>query len=405
MSNEKLLIVDQVIRDPKAYQFLSDAWRADVDVARASIGKHGITLAFAPLHLKQDREMAYLAVQANGLAIDFVHPDLVSSDLNLCIKAVKKHADAIELLPAAMRIHEEVLIALLGCQIFGHGLFKQYVPDALLRNAAFMLRAVSLNGRLLKMASSRVYMRPEVACAAARNCGRFAFKRLEECYEIPAVLEVLESMQAECEAKMDAYLMEVDPKKKEALYWEVIRYESDFGIRSIRSERYAYRQQDLEEEKEAKGIRVFMMSDEVSMATCVDAEGKDPMKIDAIFHSANTSLGGFSYALAQQLKEKLHVDATLVSSPLIDRSSKVSVCQQARNIMSEILSICKERNWHRIRITHFTYLQSSQFETFLGIGEEVMEQEDQHALTIYFDIDPAFVKGKYGGQVDLLGPK
>ena len=176
MSNEKLLIVDQVQRDPKAYQFLSDSWRADVDVAQASISKHGTSLAFAPLHFKNDREMAYSAVKANGLAIEFVHPDLVSSDLDLCILAVKTHANAIELLPANMRMHEEVLIALLGCRIFGYGLFKQYVPYALLRNAGFMLRAVSLNGRLLKMASSRVYMRPEIAAAAARNCGRFAFK-------------------------------------------------------------------------------------------------------------------------------------------------------------------------------------------------------------------------------------
>jgi hypothetical protein len=161
----------------------------------------------------------------------------------------------------------------------------------------------------------------------------------------------------------------------------------------------------LDDEKEAKGIRVFMMSDEVSMATCVDADGKDPMNIDAIFHSANTSLGGFSYALAQQLKEKLHLQATLEMTPMIDRSSAVSICQQAREIMAEILSLSQKNNWHRIRLTNFTYLKSSQFETFLGIGEEIMAQEEHHALTIFMDLDPDFVKGKYGDQLALLGPK
>lgn len=402
---EKLLILDQVVKDQKAYQFLSDAWRSDVDVARASIAKHGITLAFAPLPFKQNREMSMLAIQANGLAIDFVHPSLVLSDIDLCVAAVKQDAEAVELLPIEIRMREEVLIALLACEIYGYGLFRNYVPDALLRNARFMLRAVSLNGRLLKLATSDIYMQPEIACAAARNAGRFPFKRLEECFEIADVMEVLESMQADCESKMDDYLLELNPKKKDSLYWEVIRFETDFGIKSVRSERHAYTsnlKQDSNLETEEEGIRVYFMNDDVSMCHVADANGSDPMKIDAVFHSANTSFGGFSFALAQQLKEKLHTQATLVMTPLIDRSSSVSICQQAQNIMSDILAKCKQNNWHRIRLTNFTYLKSRQFETFLGIGQELSDQEDQHALTIYMDIDPDFVKGKYGDELNLL---
>jgi hypothetical protein len=404
---EKILILDQVVRDRKAYQFLSDDWRADLDVARASIGKHGITLAFAPVLFKKDRDIALLAVKANGLAIDFVHPELVASDVDLCVAAVNQKSESIEFMPIAMRMNQAVLIALLGCKIFGYGLFKKYVPDALLRNAAFMLRAVSLNGRLLKLASSHVYSLPQVACAAARSVGRLAFKHLEECFEIPEVMEVLESMQAECEKKMDEYLLEADPKKKESLYWEVIQYESDFGIKSVRSERYASTPNLKHEpilETEEEGIRVYFMNDDVAMSHLADDFGNDPMKIDAVFHSANTGLGGFSYALAQQLKEKLHLHATLVMIPLIDRTSSVSICQQAKGIMTEILEECKRNNWHRIRLTNFTYLKSSQFETFLGIGQVLTEQEDQHALTIYLDIDPDFVKGKYGDELNFLGP-
>ena len=404
---EKLLILDQVVKDRKAYQFLSDAWRADLDVARASIGKHGITLAFAPLLFKKDREIALLAVQANGLAIDFVHPELVSSDVDLCVAAVKQKSESIDFMPVAMRMQEEVLIALLGCKIFGYGLFKKHVPDALLKKGSFMFRAVSLNGRLLKLASSHVYSMPEVACAAARSVGRFAFKRLEECFEIPEVMEELETMQAECESKMDEYLLESDPKKKESLYWEVIKYDSDFGIKSVRSERYASTRNLKYEpilETEEEGIRVYFMNDDVSMGYFADDYGNDPMKIDAVFHSANTSFGGFSYALAQQLKEKLHLHATLVMIPLIDRASSVAICQQAKSIMTEILEVCKRNNWHRIRLTNFTYLKSSQFETFLGIGQVLTEQDYQHTLTIYMDIDPDFVKGKYGDELDFLGP-
>lgn len=404
---EKLLILDQVLKDRKAYQFLTEDWRADIDVARASIAKHGITLAFAPLSFKQDREMCMLAVQANGLAIDFVYPELVATNIDLCIAAVKQNAESIDLIPIAIRMHEEVLITLLGCKIYGYGLFKKYVPDTLLENAAFMRRAVSLNGRLLKLASSNVYSQPEIACAAARSVGRFAFKRLEECFEIPEVMELMESMQAECESKMDAYLLEPDLKKKEELYWEVIRFESDFGIKSVRSERYATTtnfNQDEISQTEEEGIRVFFMNDDVSMSYLADSDGNDPMKIDAIFHSPITSFGGFSYALAQQLKEKLHLQATLVKIPLIDRSSSVSICLQAQNIMSEILNVCQQNNWHRIRLANFTYLKSSQFETFLGIGQVLAEQDYQHALTIYMDIDPDFVKGKYRDELEFLGP-
>jgi hypothetical protein len=349
-----------------------------------------------------------LAVKANGLAIDFVHPSLVSTDIELYVAAVKQNSDAVELLPMAIRMHKEVLLAMLECKIFGYGLFKKYVPDALLSDSSFMFRVVQINGRLLKLASSHIYIQPKIASAAARNDGRYAFKHLEECYHIPEVMEVLESMQAECEAKMDTYLLEVDPKKKEAMYWEVIRYESDFGIKSVRAERYSstfYLQNEPIQGKEEEGIRVYFMNDEVAMSHLSDADGNDPMKIDAVFHSANTSFGGFSYALAQQLKEKLHLQATLVMTPMIDRSSVVSICKQAREIMAEILSLSQKNNWRRIRLTNFTYLKSSQFETFLGIGEEIMAQEEHHALTIFIDIDPDFVKGKYGDQLALLGPK
>jgi hypothetical protein len=91
---------------------------------------------------------------------------------------------------------------------------------------------------------------------------------------------------------------------------------------------------------------------------------------------------------------------------VIDRSSTVSIREQASAITREILDTCKQNNWHRIRLTNFTYLKSSQFETFWGIALEIQAQEDDHALTIYMDIDPEFVKGKNGDQLDVLrGPK
>jgi hypothetical protein len=87
---------------------------------------------------------------------------------------------------------------------------------------------------------------------------------------------------------------------------------------------------------------------------------------------------------------------------LIDRTSEVSIRAQASAITRSILDTCKQNNWHRIRLTNFTYLKSSQFETFLGIADEVEEQESSHALTIYMDIDPEFIKRKYGSELDSL---
>ena len=404
MMEEKQYLLDEVSRDKRTYQFLSDEWRADVDIARASIEKFGVTLAFAPLWIKADRELALLAVKANGLAIEFVHPDLLKSDLEICIKAVENEADVMDLLSPEMRMKEEVLLALLNND-WGYRPFKKHVPDTLLRNKDFMKQVVAINGRMLELASSRISMDPEIASIAALNCGRFAFKHLEECYEIPQVMEVLEGMQEECENLMDQYLLEKDPEKKEYLYWEVMEYDSYYGIRSSRSQKYAYSENEEVNKEEPNGIRFFMMSHDVSMAKTADSDGNDPLKIDAIFHSENTSFGGYSYSLSLQLKEKLHLNATLVSTPLIDRSSEISIQQQARSITKDILATCKQNSWHRIRLTNFTYLKSSQFETFLGIGLEVEEQKNDFALTIYMDIDPEFVKGKYGDQLDLVGPK
>ena len=42
------------------------------------------------------------------------------------------------------------------------------------------------------------------------------------------------------------------------------------------------------------------------------------------------------------------------------------------------------------------------FETFLGIADEVEEQESDHSLAIYLDIDPEFIKRKYGSELDSL---
>ena len=45
----KEFLLDEVVRDKKAYQFLADELRADRDIALASIQAHGTTIAFAPL--------------------------------------------------------------------------------------------------------------------------------------------------------------------------------------------------------------------------------------------------------------------------------------------------------------------------------------------------------------------
>ena len=405
MMEEKQYLLDEVRREKRTYQFLSDEWRADEDISRASIEKFGVTLAFAPLWMKADRQFALLAVKANGLAIEFVHPDLVKSDVEICLKALEKESNVIDFLSPTMRMREDVLLALLKSS-WGFRSFKKYVPDTLLRNKEFMKQVVAINGRMLEYSPSRIYMDPEVSCIAARNCGRFAFKRLDECLEIPEVMKEFERMQEACEAKMDAYILEQNPKKKDELFYELIKFESDLGIRSFRSDNFAYSEKEELPDKEPKGIRFFMMSDDISMAKSAGPDGIDPMRIDAVFHSENTGFGGYSYALSLRLKEKLHLNATLVSLPLIDRTSNVSIREQASAIMQGILDTCKQNNWHRIRLTNFTYLKSCQFETFWGIAQVIQEQEQNHALSIYMDIDPDFVKSKNGDQLDLLtGPK
>jgi hypothetical protein len=99
MMEEKEYLLQEVSRDRHAYQWLSDEWRADIDVARASIKKFGITLAHAPMWMKADRDLAMLAVKANGLAIEFVHPDIVKTDVEICITALERESDVIDLGP------------------------------------------------------------------------------------------------------------------------------------------------------------------------------------------------------------------------------------------------------------------------------------------------------------------
>lgn len=404
MMEEKQYLLGEVRRDKRTYQFLSDAWRADVDIARASIEKFGLTLAFTPLWMKSDRELALLAVKANGLAIEFVHLDLLKTDVEICITALEKDSDVIDLLSPAMRMREDVLLALLRSN-WGFRSFKKHVPDTLLRNKAFMKKVVAINGRMLELSPSRIYMDPEVACIAARNCGRFAFKRLDECLEIPEVMREFELLQAACEKKMDEYLVEENPSKKEKLFYEINNFEWNLGIPSFRSDKFAYKEETELTEKEPQGIRFFMMGDDDSMAKSAGPDGLDPMRIDAIFHSENTGFGGYSYALAQRLKEKLHLTAALVSIPLMDKSSSISIREQASSIMLGILETCKKNDWHRIRLTNFTYLKSCQYETFWGIALVMQEHENSYAMSVYMDIDPDFVKSKNGDQLDLLGPK
>jgi hypothetical protein len=404
MMEEKKYLLDEVRRDKRTYQFLSDTWRADVDIARASIEKFGLSLAFAPLWMKSDRELALLAVKASGLAIEYVHPDLLKTDVEICIAALEKDSDVIDLLSPAICMREDVLLALLRSS-WGFRSFKKHVPDTLLRNKAFMKKVVAINGRMLALSPPRIYMDPEVACIAARNCGRFAFKRLDECVEIPEVMREFELLQAACEKKMDEYLVEENSSKKEELFYEVNNFEWDFGIPSFRSEKLAYKKEAELTEKEPQGIRFFMMGDDDSMAKSAGPDGLDPMRIDAIFHSENTGFGGYSYALAQKMKEKLHLNATLVSLPLMDRSLSISIREQASSTMLGILETCKQNDWHRIRLTNFTYLKSCQFETFWGIALVMQEHENSYAMSVYMDIDPDFVKSKNGHQLGELGPK
>lgn len=398
MMEEKAYLLDLVVRDKSAYQFLSDAWRGDMDVARASIEKHGNTLAFAPLHMKLNPELAQLAVKESGVAIEFVHPDLKASDLALCIAAVGQNSNAINLLPEAMRTHPDVLLALLACPSSGYRMFIRYAPRELLRKVSFMLRVVRLNGRLLEFAPERIYMNPKVASAAANQCGRFAFRHIQSCFLIPEVLEALERIQATCESNMDAYLRENDQRKKARLYWNKVRYDVEFGVKSVRSDELActpHLIKDTIRDVEPDGIRVFMMSDDFSLDICLDHHGNDPLKIDAIFHSENTHVGEYSYSLAVKLKNELHLRAAMAPTLWIDSSSTVSVYEQTKLVFRAILMACKENNWHRIRLTNFTNMAANQFGTLLAIGEEVKSQENQMALSIYMDIDPSYVKGQF----------
>lgn len=401
---EKQYFLEEVRRNKRFYQFLGDEWRADIDIARASIGTFGDTLAFAPLWMKSDRDIVMLAIRTNGLAIEFVHPDLANIDVEICRLAVEKDIDSFELLSPEMRMREDILLTLLR-GYWGFSPFKKHVPDHLLAKKSFMKQVLSINGRMLEYAPPQIYLDPEIACIAARNCGRFAFKRLNECLELPEVMREFELMQEECEAKMDAYLLEQNPKKKGELWYEICHLESDFGIRSIRAESTAYSGDEDDSEVEQAGIRLFMLADDESTPKSVKPNGQDPMRIDAVFHSPDTGLGSFSYSLSQKLKADVHVNATLVSMPLIDQQSSETVRVQATNMMNDILSRCKQNNWHRIRLTNFIFLKSCQFEAFWGIALSVKAEEDRHALTIYMDIDPDYVKGNFGGQIDLLGPK
>ena len=131
---EKQYLMDDVLRDKRNYQFLSDEWRADPDIARASIEKFGLTLAFAPLWMKADPEIALLAVKANGLAVEFIHLNLILTDVDICVMAVENNGHVLELLPAEMRMNPDVLLAQLA---HGYGLyseFNQNVSETLLQD-------------------------------------------------------------------------------------------------------------------------------------------------------------------------------------------------------------------------------------------------------------------------------
>ncbi len=198
LRDDKDFVIGVVSSSPYQYSYASQRLRADRDVFLAALKGEGIFSPMQHAHpsLKNDRDLAALAVRRHGGAFEYLSPRLrgdrglylmsrgagykhasrrLRGEAALLRLAVEYSSASFEHAPRHLRHNKALILDLIG----EHPRILEHVPKRYLRDRAFMLAAVKRNGAALfyaekvKLFSRNLYFRDdrEIALAAVSTHG------------------------------------------------------------------------------------------------------------------------------------------------------------------------------------------------------------------------------------------
>ncbi|KAK3239015.1 hypothetical protein CYMTET_51033 [Cymbomonas tetramitiformis] len=157
-------------------ELLPPALLADRDVISAAVSMNGLLLKFAPAPLRDDRELALIAV-ANGDALP-VLSERLRDDKEVVMRALtSKYPDerlingnvitGAKYVSSRLKEDKEVVLAAMERSVFQFGLAAESLRD----DVPFALQALAREGKLLKKCGATVKADREAVLTALRNGG------------------------------------------------------------------------------------------------------------------------------------------------------------------------------------------------------------------------------------------
>lgn len=145
-----------------------------------AVQTNGLVIRYLPQIFKQDREIALAAVQNNGLALEFVAENLRTGDQEIILAALTNTGHAFQYIIGDLKNDHDIILAALHDNI-------NIIPQTLLNDKNFMLKAVAKNGLTLEKASPALKKDKEVVGTAVKQSGRalhYADESFKDNYEI-----------------------------------------------------------------------------------------------------------------------------------------------------------------------------------------------------------------------------
>lgn len=144
-TNEEFLL-NAMQAFPEHFQSVPTHLQNNREFISKSVKANGNVLRFLPFAYKSDGEIILAAVENKGLALQCILK--VDMKENIVLAALKNNPEALEFAPDSYKKNEKIILDLLKTENGEH--IFQYVHDSLIENKAFVLKAVSINGLILK---------------------------------------------------------------------------------------------------------------------------------------------------------------------------------------------------------------------------------------------------------------
>lgn len=187
LSDDKKAVLELVKQDPRNFVYASAELKADKEVAKVAVEANGLFLKETSPKLRNDPEMVMLAVQNNGLALEFASPELQGNS-DIVKVAMQQNQEAGQFVSEEYRlgIYKQQKVQLIK-SLRNDGTLLRFAPYKMRNDPEVVLEAVLQNGLALQYATNEMKKDKDIVLTAVTQYSGalfFADKKLQQDLDI-----------------------------------------------------------------------------------------------------------------------------------------------------------------------------------------------------------------------------